>query len=153
LLRKIGLGEAIDALDERVGPFAPVRMLNHWDNLDGSIERGYAGRSIFFENDNMVENLSRVRDYARLMASLGINACSINNVNANTRVITKEFLPQLARVAEAFRPWGVRLYVSVDFSSPRKIGGLNTFDPLDPRVIDWWKNKVEEIYRAVPDFG
>ncbi|HKV38562.1 MAG TPA: alpha-glucuronidase family glycosyl hydrolase [Blastocatellia bacterium] len=153
LLRKIALREPITALNERESPYAPVRMLDHWDNLDGTIERGYAGRSIFFENGNVVADLGRVRDYARLMASVGINACSINNVNANPRVITTEFLPQLARVAEAFRPWGVRLFVSIDFGSPRKIGGLDTFDPLDPRVADWWKRKVDEIYSAIPDFG
>ena len=156
LLRKINLGEPVDALDERANPYAPVRMLDHWDNLDGSIERGYAGPSIFFANANVVTDLSRVRDYARLMASVGINACAINNVNANVRVITSEFLPQLIRVAEAFRPWGVRLFVSIDFSSPQKIGGpntLGTFDPLDPRVAEFWKQKVDEIYRAIPDFG
>ncbi|HKX31915.1 MAG TPA: alpha-glucuronidase family glycosyl hydrolase, partial [Blastocatellia bacterium] len=153
LLRKIGLGEAPAALDERQEPSAPIRMLNHWDNLDGTIERGYAGLSIFFEKNQVVGDLSRVRDYARLMASVGINACSINNVNANPRVITAEFLPELARVAETFRPWGVKLFVSIDFSSPQKIGGLETFDPLDPRVANWWKTKVNELYRAVPDLG
>ncbi len=153
LLRKINLGEPVDALDYRENPYAPVRMLNHWDNLDGTIERGYAGRSIFFENNNVVADLSRVRDYARLMASTGINGCSINNVNANPRVITAEFLPQIARIAEVFRPWGVRLFVSVDFSSPQKIGGLDTFDPLDRRVADFWKKTVDGIYSAIPDFG
>jgi alpha-glucuronidase len=153
LLRKIALGEPIDALDEHENPYASVRMLDQWDNLDGTIERGYAGPSIFFEKNNVAPDLGRVRDYARLMASAGLNACSINNVNADTRVITPEFLPQIARVAEAFRPWGVRLFVSIDFSSPQKIGGLETFDPLDRRVADWWKKKVDEIYRVIPDFG
>src|ERR1051325_9639340 len=128
-------------------------MLNHWDHLDGTIERRYARASIFFANNNVVADLSRVRDYARLMASVGLNACSINNVNANPRVITAEFQPQLARVAEVFRVWGVRLFVSVDFSSPQKIGGLDTFDPLDARVAEWWKKKADEIYRVIPDFG
>src|SRR5689334_22597950 len=146
LLRRLGLGQPIETRDEQENPYAPVRMLNHWDNLDGSIERGYAGPSIFFANDNVVEDLSRVRDYARLMASVGINSCSINNVNANPRVISSEFLPQLARVAAVFRPWGVRLFVSIDFSSPQKLGGLGTFDPLDPQVAQWWKKKVDEIY-------
>lgn len=153
LLRKIGLGEPVSELDEQQAPYAPLRMLNHWDNLDGTIERGYAGPSIFFEKNNVVTDLSRVRDYARLMASVGINACSINNVNANPRVITTEFLPQLARVAEVFRHWGVRLFVSIDFSSPQKIGGLVTFDPLDQRVAEWWKKKADEIYYLIPDFG
>ena len=153
LLRKIGLGEPVSELDEQQTPYAPVRMLNHWDNLNGTIERGYAGPSIFFERNNVVTDLSRVSDYARLMASVGINACSINNVNADPRVITTEFLPQLARIAEVFRPWGVRLFVSIDFSSPQKIGKLETFDPLDQQVADWWKRKAGEIYSLIPDFG
>lgn len=153
LLRKIGLGEKVSALDEKQNPYAPIRLINHWDNLDGTIERGYAGRSIFFEGNNVVEDLSRVRDYARLMASLGINGCSINNVNANVRVITAEFLPQAARVAEVFREWGVRLFLALDFASPRKIGGIDTFDPLDPRAVEFWRQKVDEIYRAIPDLG
>ncbi len=152
-LRKVGLHEAVDKLDERQAPYAPVRWTNEWNNLDGSIERGYAGNSIFFEGDNVRADLSRVRDYARLLASVGINGCAVNNVNANPRVITAEFLPQLARIAAEFRPWGVRLAVSVDFSSPRRIGGLDTFDPLDARVIQWWKDKIDEIYRVIPDLG
>jgi alpha-glucuronidase len=153
LLRKIGLGESVTELDEQQAPYAPLRMLDQWDNLDGTIERGYAGASIFFEKGDVVMDLSRVRDYARLMASVGINACSINNVNADPRVITTEFLPQLARVAEVFRHWGVRLFVSIDFSSPQKIGGRVTFDPLDQRVAEWWKKKADEIYNLIPDFG
>ncbi|MEN3332258.1 MAG: alpha-glucuronidase [Blastocatellia bacterium] len=153
LLRRMALGQSIEALDEQENPYAPVRMLDHWDNLDGTIERGYAGPSIFFANNNVVDDLSRVRDYARLMASVGLNSCSINNVNANPRVISTEFLPQLARVAEVFRVWGVKLFVAVDFSSPQKIGGLDTFDPLDARVAQWWKKKADEIYGLMPDFG
>jgi alpha-glucuronidase len=153
LLRRMALGESVDALDQLENPYAPIRMLDHWDNLDGTIERGYSGPSIFFANDNVVADLSRVRDYARLMASVGLNVCSINNVNANPRVITSEFLPQLARIGEVFRAWGVRLFVSIDFSSPQKIGGLDTFDPLDRRVAEWWKKKAAEIYAVIPDFG
>jgi alpha-glucuronidase len=153
LLRKIALGEPVDNLNEMQNPYSSVRMLDHWDNLDGTIERGYAGKSIFFENNNIVADLSRVRDYARMMASVGINACSINNVNANPRVITPEFLPQLARVAEVFRPWGVRLFVSVDFGSPQKIGGLDTFDPLDKHVAEFWNKTADQIYETIPDFG
>ena len=152
LLRKIGLGEPVAPLDERQAPCAPVRWVNEWDNLDGTIERGYGGLSIFFEN-GAVRYHPRIRDYARMLASLGINGCTINNVNANPRVITTEFLPQLGLVADAFRPWGVRLAVSIDFSSPRQIGGLDTFDPLDARVVQWWRDKVDEIYRLIPDFG
>jgi alpha-glucuronidase len=153
LLRRMALGERMTALDDRQEPAAPLRWVNEWNNLDGSIERGYAGASIFFENDNVRKDLSRVRDYARLLASLGINGCDVSNVNANARVITPEFLPQLARLAEAFRPWGVRLAVSIDFSSPQRIGGLDTFDPLDPRVAAFWKATVDRIYAQIPDFG
>jgi alpha-glucuronidase len=153
LLRKIAMRQPVDGLNETQNPYAPVRMLDHWDNLDGTIERGYAGPSIFFHKGDVAGDLSRVRDYARLMASIGINSCSINNVNANPRVITTDFLPQLARVAEAFRPWGIRLFVSIDFSSPQRIGGLDTFDPLDARVAGFWGDKVDEIYGVIPDFG
>jgi alpha-glucuronidase len=153
LLRKIALHESLASLDVRQSPYAPIRFLNHWDNLNGTIERGYAGRSIFWEKDHVSADLTRASDYARLMASVGINGCSINNVNADARVITPEFLAQVARVADAFRPWGVRLLLSLDFSSPRKIGNLDTFDPIDPRVIEFWKSKVDEVYRFVPDLA
>lgn len=153
LLRKLALGQDTQHVDETRVPLAPIRWTNEWDNLDGSIERGYAGRSIFFEGGNVVADLSRARDYARLLASIGINGCTVNNVNANTRLITPEFLPQLARLAEAFRPWGVRLSIAVDFSSPKLVGHLDTFDPLDPRVAEWWKQKADEIYRAIPDLA
>lgn len=152
LLRRIELREPLTAVI-REEPYAPIRWLNHWDNLDGSIERGYGGRSIFFENNNVRDDLGPVRDYARLLASLGINGCSINNVNANVRVLTAEFLPQLQRIAAEFRPWGVRMVLSVDFSSPQKLGGLPTFDPLNPEVAAWWQSKAGEIYAAIPDFG
>ncbi|MBI5086282.1 MAG: glucosiduronase [Acidobacteria bacterium] len=153
LLRKIALRQSVSPLDETQEPYAPIRWVNEWNNLDGTIERGYAGRSIFYENNDVRADLTAVRDYARLLASLGINGCAVNNVNANPRVISPEFLPQLARIAAAFRPWGVRIAVSVDFSSPQRIGKLDTFDPLDPRVIAWWREKVDEIYRAIPDLA
>ena len=138
---------------EASNPAAPIRWVNQWDNLDGAIERGYAGRSIFFENNNVVADLTRAGEYARLLASVGINGCTVNNVNANPRVLASEFLPRVARIAEAFRPWGVRLSLSADFASPKTIGGLDTFDPLDTRVIDWWQAKADEIYKLIPDFA
>ena len=153
LLRMIGLGEPVSVLDHQREPYPPVRWVNQWDNLDGTIERGYGGPSIFYENNDVRENLDDARDYARLLASLGINGCTVNNVNANTRVISTEFLPQLARIAAVFRPWGVKLSVAIDFSSPQRMGGLDTFDPLDARVAEWWRNKTGEIYRAIPDLG
>jgi alpha-glucuronidase len=153
LLRKIASEENIAALDLKESPYAAVRFLNQWDNLNGTIERGYAGKSIFWEHDRVVQDLTRVADYARLMASVGINGCSINNVNADTRVLTPEFLVQVSRIATAFRPWGVRLLLSIDFASPQKIGGLDTFDPLDARVAAFWEAKVAEVYRHVPDLA
>jgi alpha-glucuronidase len=153
LLQRIARGEDVAQLNERQEPAAPVRWVNHWDNLDGTIERGYAGRSIFFEGGRVQDDLTRVRDYGRLLASVGINGVTINNVNANALVITDGFIPQVARVADVLRPWGVALSVSIDFSSPRRIGGLDTFDPLDSRVAAFWKDRVEALYRAIPDLG
>ena len=114
--------------------------------------RGYAGLRLF--RDGQVRgDLRRASDYARLQASVGINGCAINNVNADPRVLGADFLPQLVRVADAFRPWGVKLAVSVDMSSPMAVGGLKTFDPLDPGVAAWWKKTADAIYERIPDFG
>jgi alpha-glucuronidase len=153
LLSKIAREESVSALHETQQPSAPIRWVDQWDNLDGRIERGYAGPSIFFENGHVRDDLTRAGEYARLLASIGINGCAINNVNANPRVLEDDFLPQLARVADAFRPWGVRLSISVDLSSPKVIGGLDTFDPADPRVAEWWKKKFEALYALIPDFA
>ena len=153
LLERIAIGERIDNLNERHEPAVPIRWVNHWDNLEGTIERGYGGRSIFWDNLKSRTDLSRVRDYARMLASLGINGCSINNVNVNLRILASDFLPEIVRIADAMRPWGVHVALSVDFGSPQKIGGLDTFDPLDPKVIAWWKTKADEIYRSVPDLA
>ncbi len=153
LLRKVALGESLARLDEKSEPHVPVRWVHHWDNLDGSIERGYGGRSIFWDNGAARADLTRVNDYGRMLASLGINGASINNVNVNPRILAPDFLPEIVRIANTLRPWGVRTVLSVDFGSPQKIGGLDTFDPLDAKVIAWWKAKTDEIYRAVPDLG
>jgi alpha-glucuronidase len=153
LLRKLVLGEELTHLDEREEPSAKLRWVDQWDNLDGTIERGYAGPSIFFENGAVRSDLSRARDYARLLASLGINGCVINNVNANPQTLSDDFLPQLARIAEAFRPWGVRLGLAANFATPKQTGGLQTFDPLDHAVGAWWRQKADQIYQQIPDFG
>jgi alpha-glucuronidase len=153
LLRKIQLGEPLNNLDDRQIPAAQVRWVNQWDNLDGSIERGYGGRSIFWDNLKARDDLTRVSDYGRLLASLGINGCSINNVNANPKLLTPELIAEAARIATAFRPWGVQVALSIDFGSPQSVGGLDTFDPLDPRVIAWWNSKVDELYQAIPDLA
>ena len=153
LLRKIAMGEDLSHLRETQEPSAPVRWVNEWDNLDGRIERGYGGRSIFFDNGAVRADTTRVSDYGRLLASVGINGCVVNNVNANPKMLAADFIPQLARIADAFRPWGVKLAISVDFSTPKALGELDTFDPLDPRVAQWWQDKADEIYRQIPDFG
>ncbi len=153
LLRRIALGRGIENLDEQGAPSAPVRWTNEWDNLDGTIERGYAGRSIFFENGHVTADLTRARDYARLLASIGINGCTVNNVNADSRTLTSAFIAELTRIADSFRLWGVRMSIAIDFSSPKSIGGLDTFDPLNPGVAGWWKQKADEIYRAIPDLA
>ncbi len=151
LLRRIALRQPLTGIV--ANPSAPIRWTNEWNNLDGSIERGYAGRSIFFANGDVQPDLSRVNDYARLLASLGINGCVINNVNASPRMLASDFISHWTKIADVFRPWGVRLAIAVDFASPQKAGGLRTFDPLDPHVVNWWKQKVDEVYRAVPDFA
>ena len=152
-LRKIALGESVERLDEKQSPHAPARWVNEWDNLDGSIERGYGGRSIFWDNGQAREDLSRVGEYGRLLASLGIHACAINNVNANPRMLATDFMPQVARIADAFRPWGVRVALAVDFGSPKTLGGLDTFDPLHASVASWWKDRVDALYAVVPDLA
>jgi alpha-glucuronidase len=150
-LRRIALGETVDRLDEKRSPYNAARWVNEWDNLDGSIERGYGGRSIFWDKGKARDDLSRVGEYGRLLASLGIHACAINNVNANPRMLAADFIPQVARIADAFRPWGVRVALAVDFGSPKSLGGLDTFDPLDAKVASWWRARVDALYAAIPD--
>ena len=152
-LSKIARNQTITPLNEIEQPYAPIRWVDQWDNLNGTIERGYAGSSIFFADDNVRQDLTRADEYARLLASVGINGCAVNNVNSNPRVLDESFLPQLARIANVFRRWGVKLSISVDVSSPKAIGKLDSFDPLDPMVVEWWKKKVDEIYALIPDFG
>lgn len=153
LLRKIETGESFTNLDERQSPHTSLRWVNEWDNLDGSIERGYGGRSIFWDNGHARTDLTRVNEYARLLASLGINGCDLNNVNANPKVLSPDLIPDVARIADAMRPWGIRVALSIDFGSPMSVGGLETFDPAQPQVAAWWKARVDDIYKAIPDFG
>lgn len=153
VLRRIARGENISNLDEVQQPYAPIRWVNQWDNLDGRIERGYGGPSIFFADGKVRDDLTRAGEYARLLASIGINGCTVNNVNAAPAVLEDGFIAQVRRIADVFRPWGVRLSLAVDLSSPKVVGGLDTFDPLDPRVAEWWRKKADEIYRQIPDFA
>jgi alpha-glucuronidase len=145
-------------------PRIQYRLLNHWDNLDRSVERGYAGKSLW-KWDELPETAdSRYRDYARANASVGINGTAVNNVNANPIILTAEYISKLKVLADVFRPYGIKLFVSIRFSSPLRpasnrnsrrggIGYLNTADPLDPDVKRWWKEKVKEVYQSIPDFG
>jgi alpha-glucuronidase len=134
-------------------PAMPIRWVDEWDNASGTVERGYGGRSIFFEGGKVRDDLSDVTTYARLLASVGINGCNVNNVNGAAPFLDPEMIKGLARIADAMRPWGVRLAISVDIASPQKVGGLKTFDPLDPDVKAWWAVKIDEIYQQIPDFA
>ena len=153
LLRNLAQGADMSYSSLREHPAMPIRWVDEWDNPDGSIERGYAGRSIFFEGGQVRQDLAPVAEYARLLASVGINGCNVNNVNGASPLLAPEMIQGLARVANTMRPWGVRLALSVDIASPQKIGGLSTFDPLDPAVKSWWAAKVNEIYAIIPDFA
>jgi alpha-glucuronidase len=158
LLELIASQQPLPAKPTTESPSSPIRWVNQWDNLDGTIERGYAGRSIFFDNGHVRSDLTRVHDYGRLLASIGINGVTVNNVNSDLRTLQPEMIREFARIADQLRPWGVRMSLSVDLSSPLKIdipsvGHLTTFDPTDPTVIAWWQSKVDEIYKAIPDFA
>ncbi|WP_237452114.1 alpha-glucuronidase family glycosyl hydrolase [Qipengyuania algicida] len=153
LLRELSLGRDPATVELAQAPAMPLRMLDHWDNPDGTVERGYAGRSIF-DWWHLPEELSpRMIDYARANASIGINGVVVNNVNASPLFLTERYLPKLKRLADAWRPYGIRLYISVRFSAPIEVGGLKTADPLAPQVKAWWKAQAGKLYQAIPDFG
>ncbi|GIO84981.1 xylan alpha-(1-_2)-glucuronosidase [Paenibacillus faecis] len=156
LLRLIGIGSPISAIHIVENPVNQLRMINQWDNIDGSIERGYAGNSIFYADGKITSDLQRIRDYARLLASTGVNALSINNVNVHrleTMLITEAYLPEVARLAGIFRNYGIKLFLSINYAAPLEIGSLPTADPLDPEVKRWWRERAADIYRYIPDFG
>lgn len=155
LLRHLQLGEVDDGFARSCTPSNPLRMVNHWDNLDGSIERGYSGRSFFFAGEEILIN-ERTRDYARLMASVGINASVINNVNVGgpaLELLTGRYRRRLVELAELFAGYGIRLFLSIGFGSPVQIGGLDTADPLDGRVRQWWKDVSRSLFEEIPGFG
>jgi len=153
LLRLIQTGASIDRLDIREMPKVELRLLHHWDNLSRLVERGYAGQSIWdwWKLPKLVDR--RYVDYARANASIGINGTVLNNVNAQAESLSAPFIAKAAALADIFRPYGIKVYLSARFSAPRDIGGLPTADPLDPAVARWWHDKADEIYRAIPDFG
>ena len=137
-------------------PYYSLRLLNHWDNLDGSIERGYAGNSIFWDKDQAKlskNNTQRLIEYARANASIGINGTVLNNVNASPKILTKPYLQEVKRIADILRPYGIRVYLSINFATPLALKQTKTADPLDKKVAEWWKKKAKEIYKLIPDFG
>ena len=152
-LRLMQTRQPLGALDLRESPRIAHRFLNHWDNLDGTIERGYAGASIWKWQTLPGYLGPRYTDYARACASIGVNGAVLNNVNADAISLTPQYLEKAAALARAFRPYGVKIYLSARFTAPIEIGGLKSADPLDEAVRTWWRNKVDEIYRIIPDFG
>lgn len=153
LLRLLQTRSALEGVNIESRPRISLRLLNHWDNLDRSVERGYAGQSIW-DWWNLPDVLDpRYTDYARANAAIGINGTVLNNVNASADSLTPRYLAKAAALADVFRPYGIRVYLSARFSAPVEIGGLDTADPKSPAVQRWWKDKAEEIYRQIPDFG
>jgi alpha-glucuronidase len=155
-LALLALGKIKAGIEIAEAPAAPLRMINHWDNLDGKIERGYAGPSLFFKDNRLDYDKNRIRDYARLLASVGINRLSVNNVNvreAAKLLITEEYLPELAELAAIFRPFGIRIILSINFAAPYSLGKLGTADPLEPAVAAWWEERIDLIYHYIPDLA
>jgi alpha-glucuronidase len=152
-LRLAQTRQKLDSLDIVSRPRTEIRVLNHWDNLDRHVERGYAGQSIWDWHKLPGYLDPRYVDYARACASIGINGAVLTNVNANATSLTPPYLEKAAALASVLRPYGVRVYLTARFSAPMELGGLKTADPLDPLVRAWWKSKIDEIYRHIPDFG
>ncbi|GAA4760856.1 alpha-glucuronidase family glycosyl hydrolase [Stakelama sediminis] len=152
-LERMETREPLAGVDVRDAPKLKLRMLNHWDNLDRHVERGYAGLSLWDWFTLPEWKAPRYTDYARANASIGINGTVLNNVNANPDILRPRFLKKVAALADVFRPYGIHVYLSANFGAPVAIGGLKTADPLDPKVQAWWKAKADEIYRLIPDFG
>ena len=155
LIREKLMGRDYPDISVSCAPSNPLRMMNHWDNMDGSIERGYSGRSFFYTNDEIIVN-DRTVDYARFMASIGINGIVINNVNvkwAATDLITTRFFDKVKELSDIFEDYGIKLYLSLNFAAPIELGGLPICDPLDEQVKQWWKNKIKEVYDHLPNLG
>ncbi len=155
LLRLLQMGQDLGDLNLIDNPKNQLRMINHWDNFDGSVERGYAGRSIYYENNELVEDLDRLTDYARLLASIGINSVVINNVNVHYEETTfiEQRLGMVKTIADIFRPYGIQLFLSINYASPMQLANLDTADPLDSRVQDWWIKQTAKVYEQIPDLG
>lgn len=152
----LGTGKSIDQIGTEQKTYNKLRMINHWDNLSGDIERGYSGNSIFYENNTITRNFGRIRDYARLLSSVGINCISLNNVNVHdeeAKFISDEYLQLIAPIVSIFFDYGIKILLSIDFASPILLGGLNTADPLDENVQNFWRNTADTVYSRIPDFG
>lgn len=155
LIRQMQLKSPLKGLELQKEPVMPLRMLNHWDNMDGSIERGYSGNSFFFEDNEIIVN-ERTRDYARLLASVGINGTVINNVNvkdAATWLITDRYFAKLKELSEVLAGYGIRLFLSLDYAAPVELGELDTADPLSEEVRSWWKERMKLVFAQVPNLG
>lgn len=155
LLRRIAMEESLKGVDVLCNPDNPNRMLNHWDNMDGSIERGYSGESFFFAENEILVN-ERTRDYARFVASVGLNGVVINNVNvkdAATYLITERYFDRVAELSNVFADYGIKLYLSLNFASPMELGGPDSADPLKEEVVAWWKEKMKEVFTRIPNLG
>ena len=152
-LRLLQTRQSIAGLNVISSPKTKFRLLNHWDNLNRTVERGYAGQSLWDWQSLPGKSDQRYTDYARANASVGINGTVLTNVNANALILTPEYLEKVAALASIFRPYGIKVFLTARFSAPVEIGKLKTADPLDPAVIEWWKKKADEIYAFIPDFG
>ncbi len=155
MIRLLQCGYREENMEEIKVPDNPLRMINHWDNMDGSIERGYSGKSFFFQDNEIIVD-KRIKDYARLAASVGINGVVLNNVNVKnhaTELISKKYFKQLKEIQRIFASYGIKLYLSLNFAAPIELGNLNSADPLSIEVKNWWKDKLNEVYQELPGFG
>ncbi len=155
ILRTIATEESLQEMNTTCEPDNPLRMYNHWDNMDNSIERGYSGESFFFENGKIIIS-DRIRDYGRLLASIGINGVVINNVNVKddaTWLITDRYFAKVAELSEIFADYGIKFFLSLNYAAPLELSNLTSADPLDEEVIAWWKEKIKEVYDNIPNFG
>ena len=152
-LRLLQTQQSIEKISISSAPRLQHRVVNHWDNLNRVVERGYAGLSLWDWGTLPEHKSGRYQDYARINASLGINGTVINNVNADPRVLSDQFMQKIAALADVFRPYGIKVYLSINYNSPRAFGDLDTADPLDPRVAKWWQDRTKKVYEYIPDFG
>lgn len=153
LLRLQAEGNDCKNLNISESPLYEYRILNHWDNIDGTVERGYAGKSLWKWEELPTVISPAYEKYARANASVGINGTVLNNVNASVEILSDKYLAKVKALSDIFRPYGIKVYLSVNFASPMKLGGLDTADPMDEKVAEWWKRKVHDIYSLIPDFG